>query len=94
VLTGRGTTLDVELLDFEEVKTPTVHEARIAVRVVVASERVLTERTLVVTSPVKGSSFEDFVATMSAALDKTADEVARVAQVACGPAAVTTRGGR
>jgi cholesterol transport system auxiliary component len=94
VLTGRATTLDVELLDFEEVKTPTVHEARVAVRVVLASDQVLAERTLVITSPVKGNSFEDFVATMSAALDKTADEVARVAHVACGPAPVTTRGRR
>ncbi len=85
VLTGRGATLDVELLDFEEVKTPQQHAARIAVRVVVASDRTLTERTLVVTQPVAGTTFEEFVATMGAALDKTADEVARVAQVACRP---------
>jgi hypothetical protein len=47
-----------------------------------------------ITAPVAGNSFDDFVATMGSALDKTADEVARVAQVACGPAPVTTRGGR
>jgi ABC-type uncharacterized transport system auxiliary subunit len=94
MLTGRAATLDVELLDFEEVKNPTLHAARIAVRVIVASDHVLTERTLLITAPVAGNSFDDFVATMGSALDKTADEVARVAQVACGPAPVTTRGGR
>ena len=85
-LTGRATTLDVELLDFEEVKTPTQHAARIAVRVVVASDRVLAERTVVFAEPVVGGSFESFVATMAGVLDRTANEVARVAQVACRPA--------
>jgi hypothetical protein len=83
VLTGHASTLNVELLDFEEVKTPTLHAARIAVRIVVASDQVLTERTVVVTEPVAGNSFEDFVATMASVLEKTADEVARAAQVVC-----------
>jgi hypothetical protein len=58
-LTGGATTLDVELLDFEEVRTPRTHEARIAIRVVLASDRVLMERTVVTSRPVMGDGFDD-----------------------------------
>jgi hypothetical protein len=82
-VSGGAPTLDVELLDFEEVKTPAQHAARIVVRVVVASDHVLAERTLVVTEPVVGGSVDDFVGTMAAVLDKAAAEVALVAQIGC-----------
>jgi hypothetical protein len=83
-LKGGAPTLDVELLDFEEVKTPRTHAARIAIRVVLASDRVLVERTVVMSSPVIGDDFDDFVAAMGRALDGTAEQVALTVQVATG----------
>jgi ABC-type uncharacterized transport system auxiliary subunit len=65
-------TLDVEVVDFEEVKAPTTHAARISLRVVVSAERVLLERTVTVSRPVAGGSFDGFVAAMAQALDDAA----------------------
>lgn len=79
---GDAPTLDVELVDFEEVRTAAVHAARIAVRVVVTSDRVKLERTVVVIEPVAGKPFEDFVAAMARALERTAREVASAAGAA------------
>jgi hypothetical protein len=83
-LKGDAPTLDVELLDFEEVRTPRTHAARIAIRVVVASDQVLMERTAVMSHPVVGDDFDDFVAAMARALDRTAEQVALDVQVATG----------
>lgn len=71
-----GPTLDAELLDFKEVKSPAVHSARVAVRVVLTSDADQFNRTVVVSRPVAGERFDDFVAAMASALQKTADEVA------------------
>lgn len=83
-LTGAAPTLDVEVLNFEEVKTPTTHAARIAVRVVLTSDRALLERTVVAAQPVTGDRFEDFVAAMARALEDTAKQVALAATLATG----------
>jgi hypothetical protein len=65
-------TLDVEVVEFEEVKAPTTHAARISLRMVVSAERVLLERTVTVSRPVAGGSFDGFVAAMAQALDDAA----------------------
>jgi hypothetical protein len=86
-----GPTLDVELLDFKEIKSPTVHAARVAVRVVLSRDAGQVERTLVISQAVVGERFDDFVAAMATALQKTADEVARAAKLfgsACAPDAM------
>jgi ABC-type uncharacterized transport system auxiliary subunit len=65
-------TLDVEVVEFEEVKAPTTHAARISLRMVVSAERVLLERTVTVSRPVAGGSFDSVVAAMAQALDDAA----------------------
>jgi cholesterol transport system auxiliary component len=75
-------TLEAELFDFEEVVVPGAHAARVAVHFVVASDRVLAERTVVVTNPVLGGDFDDFVAAMARALDEAAREVGDATQSA------------
>jgi cholesterol transport system auxiliary component len=83
-LGGTTPVLDVEVVDFEEVKAPTVHAARIALRIVVTTDRVLLERTIDVSRPAPGPSFDAFVAAMAQALDASASEVARVTGGALG----------
>jgi cholesterol transport system auxiliary component len=68
--------LDVDLLEFEEVKAPTVHAARVALHVVLSTDRVLLERTITVSEPAAGT-FETFVAAMAMALQASTTEVAR-----------------
>jgi cholesterol transport system auxiliary component len=77
-------TLDLELIDFDEVKTPAVHAARVAVRVLVTGDDTIQERTIETAQIVAGERFEDFVAAMARALDGTAHEVARAARVMTG----------
>lgn len=83
---GDAPTLDVELVDFEEVKTQAFHAARIAVRIVLTTDRVKLERTVVVVEPVAGEPFEEFVAAMARALERTAGQVASatIAAAECG----------
>ena len=76
-LTGEAPTLDVEVVDFEEVKAPTTHAARISLRVVLSTDRVLFERTILVSKAIDGGTFEGFVAAMSQALEASAREVER-----------------
>jgi cholesterol transport system auxiliary component len=77
-LTGAAPTLDIEVVEFEEVKAPTTHAARIALRVALSStDRVVLERTVAVSEPVPGGDFDGFVAAMSGALNTTASEIAR-----------------
>ena len=84
-MTGPAPTLDVELLDFKEIKSPMVHAARVAVRVFVVSDAEQHfERTVVVSQPVAGDRFDDFVAAMARALQETANEVASVTSAAAG----------
>jgi cholesterol transport system auxiliary component len=73
-------TLEAELLDFEEITAQGAHAARIAVHFLLASDRALAERTVVVTAPVNGGKFEDFVAAMANALDETARQVGDAAR--------------
>lgn len=80
----RGPMLDVELLDFKEVKGPTVHAAQVAVRVVLTRDTDQFARTIVISRPVAGDRFDDFVAAMSSALQETADEVAKRVRLARG----------
>jgi hypothetical protein len=76
-LTGEAPTLDVEVVDFEEVKAPTTHAARISLRVVLSTDRVLFERTILVSKAIDSGTFEGFVAAMSQALEASAREVER-----------------
>jgi len=76
-LSGEGPTLDVEVLSFEEVKSRAAHAAHIVLRIVVSIDRVLLEDTVEEYEPVVGGSFDDVVAAMAAALDRTTMEVRR-----------------
>jgi ABC-type uncharacterized transport system auxiliary subunit len=76
-------TLDVEVVEFEEVKAPTTHAARISLRVVLSTDHVLLERTVSVSKEVAGSLFDGFVAAMSQALEASATEMARDVVDAC-----------
>jgi ABC-type transport auxiliary lipoprotein component len=82
-LTIEAPTLDVEVVDFEEVKAPTTHAARISLRVVLSSDRVLLERTVSVSKAIAGGGFDGFVAAMSQALEASAGEVERDVVDAC-----------
>jgi cholesterol transport system auxiliary component len=82
-LTGEAPTLEVEVVDFEEVKAPTAHAARISLRFVLSTDRVLLERTVSVTKAVAGGDFDGFVAAMSQALEASAREVERGVLDAC-----------
>jgi cholesterol transport system auxiliary component len=75
-LSGNAPTLDAEVLVFEEVSTPEVHAARIVIRVVLSTDRVLFEDRVVTQEPVIGYRFDDVVAAMGRALDASAAEVA------------------
>ncbi len=76
-------TLDVEVVEFEEVKAPTTHAARISLRVVLSTDHVLLERTVSVSRAVAAGPFDGFVAAMSQALEASASEVARDVGEAC-----------
>lgn len=76
-LGGDAPELDVEVLSFEEVKTPAQHAARITLRLILSADRVLFEDTVAVSEPVAGSHFDDVVAAMARALGTLSDEVAR-----------------
>jgi hypothetical protein len=82
-LAGEAPTLEVEVVDFEEVKAPTAHWARISLRFVLSTDRVLLERTVSVTKAVAGGDFDGFVAAMSQALEASAREVERGVLDAC-----------
>jgi cholesterol transport system auxiliary component len=73
---GSAPTLDVEVLRFQEVKAPKSHQALVALRFVLSSERVLVDDTVQVAEPVTGSTFDDVVAAISRALDSAANQVA------------------
>jgi ABC-type uncharacterized transport system auxiliary subunit len=76
-LVGDVPTLDVEVLNFEEVTTPVQHAARITLRLILSTDRVLFEDTVAVSEPVTGAHFDDFVAAMARALGTVSDEVVR-----------------
>jgi cholesterol transport system auxiliary component len=72
-----GPSLDVDVLKFEEVKGATTHAARVALHLVLSTDRVLLERTVTVSEPAAGEPFDAFVAAMALVLGTTATEVAR-----------------
>jgi hypothetical protein len=78
--------LDLELLDFEEVKSPTMHSARVAARVLVTVDREIVQRTVEVSRPVAGDRFDDFAASMAEALAEAARQISNVVVAAtrCG----------
>ena len=76
-LGGDAPTLDVEVLNFEELTTPAHHAARIVLRLILSTDRVLFEDTVAVSEPVAGDRFDDVVAAMARALDTISDKVAR-----------------
>ena len=76
-LGGDAPTLDIEVLSFEEVKTPTQHAAHVALRIVLSTDRVLLEDTVAVSEPVPHDDFDDVVAALARALDGISDEVTR-----------------
>jgi cholesterol transport system auxiliary component len=73
---GGGPSLDVDVLKFEEVKGASTHAARVALHVVLSTDRVLLERTVIASEPASGDPFEAFVAAMALALGTTASQVA------------------
>jgi cholesterol transport system auxiliary component len=73
-LGNAGPSLDVDVLDFEEVRAPTTHAARIALHLVLSTDRVLLERTITISEPA-ADTFEAFVAAMATALKESAAEV-------------------
>jgi cholesterol transport system auxiliary component len=75
-LTGDAPSLDVDVLEFQEVKVPTTHAARLTLHVVLSTDRVLLERTVTVSEPAAGD-FEAFVAAMAIALEASTAEIAR-----------------
>jgi ABC-type uncharacterized transport system auxiliary subunit len=78
-------TLDVEVVNFQEVKGPATHAARITLHIVLTTERVLVERTVAVSEPFPGQPFDAFVAAMSMALETASSEVVRDIGAACPP---------
>jgi len=87
-MTDTAPTLSVEVIDFEEVKAPATHAARLALRVVLSTDRVLLERTVMVSKSVADYRFDSFVASMAEALTEAADEIARDADDTCCSGAV------
>jgi cholesterol transport system auxiliary component len=69
--------LNVEVLRFEEVKAKAGHTARVALRAVLVTDRVLLDQTFQFVEPVGGSRFDDVVEAIGRALDEGASEVAR-----------------
>jgi cholesterol transport system auxiliary component len=69
--------LEVDVLDFQEITGPMTHAARVALRVVLSTDRVLLERTVAVSRAAAGTTFDSFVAAMAQALDAASREVAR-----------------
>lgn len=71
--------LDVEVLGFEEVRTPASHAARVALRAVLATsaENTILDETIEVVEPVTGSTFDDVVEAFGRALDGACAEAAR-----------------
>ncbi len=82
VLGGDAPGLDAEVLVFEEVKTSSMHAARIVLRIVLSTDHVLFEDTVGVVEQVTGNRFEDVVAAMARALEAASLEVARRVGVA------------
>ncbi len=78
-------TLDVEVVEFQEVKASTMHAARIVLRIVLSADRVLVERTIAVSEPFPGEPFDAFVAAMSVAIEAAANEAVRDIGVVCSP---------
>jgi cholesterol transport system auxiliary component len=84
-LSPSAPSLDVEVLQFQEIRTPGAPAARVALRMVLSTETVLVERTVAVSEPFPGEPFDTFVAAMSVALERVSAEVARDVGVACSP---------
>ncbi len=82
---GDGPSLDVEVIEFQEIKTPAAHAARVSLRFTLSGDRVLVERTVVVSEPFPGEPFDAFVAAMATALETAASEVVQDVGVACTP---------
>jgi ABC-type uncharacterized transport system auxiliary subunit len=77
-LDADGPTLDVEVLKFQEVKTPESHAGLVSLRIVLSSaDEVLADDTVQVSEPVAGGRFVDVVAAIARALDGASDRVAR-----------------
>jgi cholesterol transport system auxiliary component len=76
-LGGDAPTLDVAVLRFEEVKTPAKHAAHVELRVELSTESVLVEETVAVSEPVARDDFDDVVAALARALDRSSGAVAR-----------------
>ena len=81
-VTGIAPTLDVQLLKFQEVTTPSTHAVRIALRVTLSKERAIFDDTVAITEPVVGPRFEDVIGAMGRALDGVAVLVAQRVEAA------------
>jgi cholesterol transport system auxiliary component len=82
---GEGPTLDVEVIEFQEVRAPAMHAARVSLRFALVGDRGLVEHTVVESEPFPGEPFDAFVAAMSVALETAVNEVARDVGVVCTP---------
>lgn len=76
--------LDVEVVSFQELRSPQAHAGRVALQVRLSNEHELLDTTLVKDEPVKGERFDDVVAAISRALDAAANEAAERVEAALG----------
>jgi cholesterol transport system auxiliary component len=67
--------LDVEVVSFQELRSPSAHAGRVGLRVRLSGDRELLDVTIVKDEPVKGEPFEEVVAAIARALDAAANEV-------------------
>jgi cholesterol transport system auxiliary component len=77
--------LDVEVLKFEELRTPAGHAARVALRAVVTTEDVILDETIQWVDIVHGSSFDDVVAAIGRALEQVSVRIAHRANASAKP---------
>ena len=83
-------TLEVELVAFQEIRSPRAHAARVALHVQLRTDRVLLDETISKETAVSGARFDDVVAAIAQALNAAAAEVAKRAASALGPEASGT----
>lgn len=78
--------LEVELANFQEIRSLRAHTGRVTLHVQLSTDRVLLNATITRDEPVKGPLFDDTVAAIGRALDGAANEAAARVQAALAPA--------
>lgn len=76
--------LEVEVVSFEEVRSPRGHYGRVALQIRLSNAPAPLDTTVIRDEPVQGAQFDDVVAAISRALDGAANEIAaRVQNALC-----------